>query len=514
MKAVLRRHAFPLGLAGALALSLAASAYAYVCHPDLPGTRSLAVSGRVDGYALTGRRVTLHAWVRGCERRIVWRPAAASSSTSGCTSRAATKPLRRAASDGRVRVVLLPGSRSPDQPDRLAVYDARTGTGLHAWPLPAAASSVDVSRGVAVVATANGDYAVRLRDGRFALIGVKRPRDRPQIDPAGLVFQDDLYKRRTARHSTLKFLPFPTVLHALRPFGPLRVPARIGDFALDGRTVLFVKKDSSGDCDRIGVWTIPWHYSTDLMDEPPICPERHAPGGISRLAVGGQFVEVVTTYGRVQTLISSTFVHCIEKVVARTRLGAGSIPAVAGDSSTLAYAQARRSGTTRVAHLHGQRVAGSVELPSAAQLSVDGGAVAVLRADGRVDVLRGDRIVRTFAAAGARAVALRSGLLTLLTRAGNLDTYSVGDGRLVHRWRAPTGAGAAVDVHYGVAVVTAGTRVYAISLATGRRALLFRAPRAVRAQLDDIGVVYVYDVGRSGVVGFLPFAAVERALAP
>src|SRR4026209_590689 len=48
---MLRRQAFHLGVAGAVALALAASAYAYVCHPDLPGTRSLAVQGKVDSYS-------------------------------------------------------------------------------------------------------------------------------------------------------------------------------------------------------------------------------------------------------------------------------------------------------------------------------------------------------------------------------------------------------------------------------------------------------------------------------
>jgi hypothetical protein len=62
-----------LGAVGAFALVFAASGLAYVCHPDPPGTRSLSVGGRIDGYALSGGHVTIHAWVRGCERTIVWR---------------------------------------------------------------------------------------------------------------------------------------------------------------------------------------------------------------------------------------------------------------------------------------------------------------------------------------------------------------------------------------------------------------------------------------------------------
>ena len=109
------------------------------------------------------------------------------------------------------------------------------------------------------------------------------------------------------------------------------------------------------------------------MDEPPICPEQHAPGGIEALALGGQYVEIVTRYGNVQTLISSTFVRCIEKVVTRTRLGAGAIPAIAGDGSTLAYAVRTGTSPTRVGRLAGQRPAGSAKVPSAARLSVDRG---------------------------------------------------------------------------------------------------------------------------------------------
>ena len=502
-----------LGVVGVTALVFTASGLAYVCHPDLPGTRSLGVGGRVDAYALSAARVTIHAWVRGCERTIVWRPTAAASSVGGCKTRPAATPPRREASDGRHRVVLISGSRNPDLPDRLAVYDARTGTGLHAWPLPASASSVDVARGLAVLSTSNGVYVLRLSDGRFALLGVKRQGDRPQIGPAGMVFNDDLYKRRSAGRSLLKFLPYATSTHALRPFGPLRVPARIGEFSLDGRSVIFVKKDPTGECDRIGVWTIPWHYSTDLMDEPPICPERHAAGGIEALALGGQYVEVLTRYGNVQTLVSSTFVRCIEKIVTRTRIGTGAIPAVAADGSTLAYAVRAGAGPAQVGRLLGQRPAGTAQVPSAVSLSVDRGRLAVLGAGGRVDVLQDNRVLQTFEQIGATALALRGNELTVVTRAGTLDTYGLWEGRLLHRWRLPAGTSPAVDVHYGVAVVSAGRQLFAVSLSSRRQRVLLRAPQPVRAHLDDIGVVYAYNAGRTGVLGFIPFAAVERALA-
>src|SRR5919204_1506860 len=434
-----------LGVVGVLALVSAGSALAVVCHPDLPGTRSLAVHGRVDAYTMRGGRVTIDARIEGCERRIVWRPIAETSAQGRCTSAGpVSSGSGRSATDGRFRVVLEPGSAFPDRPDRLAVFDPRTGAALHRWPLPAAASTVDVARGVAVLSTSNGVYAVRLRDGQFALVGVKRPRDYPKLEAPGIVFQDDQYKRRSATSSLLKFVPFASVTHALRPFGPLRVPARIGDFSFDGRSVLFVKKDPTGVCDRIGVWTIPWHYTTDLMDEPPFCPERHAAGGITALALGGQYLEVVTTYGKVQTLISSTFIRCIEKVVTGTRLGTGSIHELAGDGPTLAYALRRSAGPAKIGLLHGLEPAGTTATTSAVRLSVDRGRLAVLRAAGTVDVLEGERVLRSFPATRARAIALRRDQLVVLTRR-TLDVYGLLEGRLLNSWRVPAGTRAPGD---------------------------------------------------------------------
>jgi hypothetical protein len=43
--------------------------------------------------------------------------------------------------------------------------------------------------------------------------------------------------------------------------------------------------------------------------------------------------------------------------------------------------------------------------------------------------------------------------------------------------------------------------------------VLLKTPRPVRAQIDDVGVVYTYNIGRSGFLGFVPFAKVEAALA-
>jgi hypothetical protein len=497
-----------LGVAGFAALAFAAPALAVLCHPDPPGTRSLTIHGRVDSYSVRGSRVAVKYWAQGCERRVVWQPFAATASEARCTSRAA-KRTQRVAFDGRLRVVLQKGSLVPDQPDRLAVYDARTGAGLHNWPLPVRAYTLAAAHGVALLSTSNGAYAVRLRDGQFALVGVERRGDHPQIAPAGMVYQDNRDRKHGGARALMKFVPFAAVDRKIHAAGPLRVPHTIGDFSTSGRSVIFVIRNMTGGCDRIGLWSIAWHYSTVLENESEFCPKRHAPGGITALALGGQYFEAITRYGNVQTLVSSTIINCTVRMVARGRLGSGTVPRrVAGGDSLLAYALGGKVGL-----LHGQRragVLGSDSVPM--QLASDRSQLAVLRADGRVDVWRGKRLLRSFDPDGARAIALRARELTVLTNRRTLDVFNVTDGELLHSWSVPAGADPTVNTHFGVAVLTAGRNVLAVSLATGRRAVLFHAPARVGAQVDDAGVVYRYNVQGAGFLGFVPFAAVERAL--
>jgi hypothetical protein len=72
--------------------------------------------------------------------------------------------------------------------------------------------------------------------------------------------------------------------------------------------------------------------------------------------------------------------------------------------------------------------------------------------------------------------------------------------------------GGRVDVQYGVAVVTRGSTVLGVRLATGRIAPLAHAPRAVSAQVEGPGVAYEYNAGGHGFVGFVPLAKIERRL--
>jgi hypothetical protein len=507
-----------LGVAGLLALAFAGPALAILCHPDPPGTRSLTIHGRVDGYSLHGTRVAVEYRARGCERRVVWQPLISTASQARCTSRAPGGRAKRVAFGGRLRVVLQKGSVVPDRPDRLAVYDARTGAGLHNWPLPVRAHTLEVARGVALLSTSSGVYAVRLSDGQYAMVGVERRGDHPQIAPAGMVYQDNRDGRHGGARALMKFVPFDAVARRLHPAGPLRVPYTVGDFSTSGGSVIFVIRNPAGGCDRIGEWSVAWHYSTVLMNEPAFCPRRHGPGGITALALGGQYLEAVTRFGDVQTLVSSTIVRCTERVVARTRIGSGTIiRRVAGGSSLLAYALGPETvtsgGAGKIGLLHGQRpagVLGSASVPM--QLASDRNQLAVLRADGRVDVWGGKRLLRSFEPDGARAIALRATQLTVLTRRQTLDVFSLTDGELLHSWSVPAGTSAAVSTHFGVAVLTAGRNVVALQMATGRKVVLFHAPAAVAAQVNDAGIIYRYNLRGAGFLGFLPFAAIDRAL--
>jgi hypothetical protein len=70
----------------------------------------------------------------------------------------------------------------------------------------------------------------------------------------------------------------------------------------------------------------------------------------------------------------------------------------------------------------------------------------------------------------------------------------------------------ALDVHFGVAVLTRGGTVYALALQNGRLTTLARAVRHVRAQIESSGVVYQYNGARGGELRFVPMSVVEAKL--
>ena len=47
-------------------------AYAWLCHPDPAGTKTLVVVGAVDGYSMVGTRVDVSYRGEGCAKRALW----------------------------------------------------------------------------------------------------------------------------------------------------------------------------------------------------------------------------------------------------------------------------------------------------------------------------------------------------------------------------------------------------------------------------------------------------------
>ena len=148
----------------------AAASDAPQCHPDLPGTRTLSVTGTVTSYRFAAPG-TLAVSVRGGVV-VRWNDAA-NASASGRGSRAAgpaTAPQKLFAVQGDrlVRVVLA--ANGVDRPDRLDVFARATGHRIASWPLIARPARVALSGGIAILSGADRGalYALRISDGRIA----------------------------------------------------------------------------------------------------------------------------------------------------------------------------------------------------------------------------------------------------------------------------------------------------------------------------------------------------------
>ena len=201
-------------------------------------------------------------------------------------------------------------------------------------------------------------------------------------------------------------------------------------------------------------------------------------------------------------------VACVERVLAR-----GTIPFVAGDGGLIAYV--RRAGAGWEIGTAGWRAKRRIaSIPSTVRaLSVDGNRIAVLRADGTVEIRsRWGSLLASVATHGASSIALSGGELTVLTRSRVLEVFDADSGRLEHSWRLPSGVRGPVDVHYGVAVLARGRAVVAVRLSTGRTATIAQAPSRVRTQIEGPGASYQYNVGRHGFVGFVPLVKIEQRL--
>jgi len=506
-------------------LTAAPAVAAYVCHPDQAGTRRLTIHGRVGAYSLVGGEVSISARRDGACTRLVWRPASSvvGERPGACVAAHAVTEVV----DGARRIAVVRPRGNVDRPDHINVYDRRTSSLLHSWPVFNRPLSLDVDGDTAVFTTAGRDgfYGLRLTDGRIGLVGVNQRVDTPQIDASGVVYQDDLYKRDDGKgRVVLKFVPRAAAEQEIAQGGkPIRTEGVVRDFSMDGQRVAIAVSDPKGICDRVLFWNLSWHYVSRLTSSTEAtCSPGHAAGGITNVALGGIAAEWVATYGHTSTVLSANIIACREWVIARLQNGpAGDLlGGISADGGLLAYAIGRHERELRGQAVLGRVVRGGVRGQAIADgaglpitVSADSGRIATLRQDGTVDVRkRGGRIVATVRPTAPRAIALRKGMLAVLTGAGRLDLFDVATSRLIRSMSVPAGARSTIDLHYGVAVLTAGTRVYVVDVSSGRTALLAQAPAAAKAQIEAPGVVYQFNRAGHGFLRFIPFAEVRSAL--
>jgi hypothetical protein len=539
------------------------------CHTPLAGTRSLTLNGDVAGYRVSGDHILVD-WVRsnGCGGTAVWRYLTAVHTTAETTScrartldRAAASVERLSASDGQ-RVVHVVAAPAQDTAVRLSVVDKTTNAEIASWPLPMMPDRVSLYRGLALLSSARrgGLYVVRLADGRIGQIGVTRAVDRPVIGAAGVLYQDDLdlAKHRNApTERTLNLVPLQSVQREIaQPFTTVRkymsyssptyssrrslaptaqgaansrparrhpmylhadparpfLVSRINAMAMDGERVALAVHDPRGRCDYVLFWNVAWHYVTRLTRAMGLtCPPVHAAGGITNVAIAGSRAAWTVDFGGRTRVLAAIISDCAEWVVARAQQGR--VSGLAGDGDILAYTlspRATAAGDSRTGIVSPTWNGTSLGHYKGAVrgLSVDDERIAVLDSGGSVSIETQDgQPVAQLDVGSARAVALRGDVLAALTDR-TIEVYAVDGSRRIASWPRPTGA-TSIDVQFGIAVLAAGRDVYAVDLSTGRTAKIFRAPAAVRAQIEAPGVALQYNVGRRGYVRFLPMSTIE-----
>jgi hypothetical protein len=233
------------------------------------------------------------------------------------------------------------------------------------------------------------------------------------------------------------------------------------------------------------------------------CSALGASRHISQIALGGARAQWVTAQHGRPIVVAADDIGCQEWVVARTR--SATALSLAADGSMLAFTLGGRVNDV----LGNYRASDLYTLGGVQALAVNGNITAALA---RQSVTIHDERTRqqTFRALEADALAVRGSTVVTTTSTGRLNVYR--HGAFVRSWQLPAGVQRGVDLQYGIAVVGARTGVYAIDVATGRTALLASTPAPASAQIESIGVGYVYSVGGRGTAAVIPMSAVEAAL--
>ncbi|HEX3454346.1 MAG TPA: hypothetical protein VHS03_06955 [Gaiellaceae bacterium] len=502
----------------------AAAGDVWPCHPDLPGTRSVTVTGQVTGYRFAGRgTVVASVQTRHCAGVARWNYTASTGATAsvaclgssaGGSPAAATKLV---AAQGKRLVRVVPAPAGVDRPDRLDVIDRATGRRISSWPLIDRPARVALFGGTAILSEAGRNvlYALRLSDGRIATLGVARAGDRPIIGTAGVVYQDDLSQRAhrlAPNRVTLKLVPLASVTRQLSLADrQIETHWKITAMGMDATRVAYAVHDPSGRCDAVKSWIPPWHFVARVTHpRGPTCLAAHASGGVTNVAMAGDRLVWTVRYGNATRVLAASTIGCKEWVVSRPAPapGGATVAQLAGDGGVLAYAV---PGAVETVSAESDRWYGEVVSRSAVPvraISVDDDEIATLYRGGAVTVMtEKGHLVGSFAPGPARAIALRGNTVAVL-HSGRLDVYSVATGALTHSWPVPADA-RTVDLQYGIAVIAAGGDVLALNVATGRTARLLHAHGRVAAQIDSPGAVVQFNASGHGFLRFIPLSTIE-----
>ena len=415
---------------------------------------------------------------------------------------------------GTGRVSLVQGSA--DLPDRIRVVSA-AGT-ARSWPLPEHVQRLDAFAQTAVFAGAEREvYAVDLRNGRVALVGLDRRGDVPQIDAPGVVFQDNLAKKYEHSGRTLmKFIPSGAVDRFLsRAGGPVDLPGSVQSIGMDGYRVALAVR-TPGECAQIMYWNVAWNYVSKITDDDErTCKLTRAGAPIRSVAIAGIRSAWVIHSRRADRILASNSTACFDRIVQTVPRKSGHLTSLSGDGAALAFAMTNAAVQGNVLGTVGERQIQPLVRGEGAPIAIsaDAGRLAVLNRDGTID-LRSDRgdLIGTIANTHAVAIALRANHTVVLTRSGRLQVYSTATQEKLHDWSAPAGASSRIDAQFGVAVVTSGGNIYAISLANGHQSLMASVPGPAIAEIEPSGIVYAYNSGSRGHLRFVRFAEVEAAV--
>jgi hypothetical protein len=483
------------------AFGLAAPAIAaYVCHPDPPGTRTLSLRGDLLGFTLQGTDLVVALRSNGACRALAWRSADGTLSQSGLSCTTITRASQPTAPQN-VRVVRP--TAGVDRPDRLV-------TGNDSWPLPVRVRphTLQVSGSLAAYSALGGHglWVTRLTDGRTTFVAPLRAGTSAILDAQGVAYIDNVYKHRPATRPVVKFVPTSGLRRELSQVGrPVDAGGAIKSFSMDGTRVALVVSGGAA-CDRVVFWNIPWRSVEQVSQKAGVtCAASGASKRISQVALGGARAQWVTSQEGRPIVVAADDIGCQEWVISRLSTKPGF--ALAADGGNLAFALVGRKHSSVDTVTGGYRSRDLYGLGGAIHsMSADRYHTAIL-SNGRIDVRssRGSALA-AYSAPNATAVALRGDTVAATTRLGRLDVYR-GNAR-VHSWRLPAGTAPRVDLHFGVAVVTAGNAVYAVNVATGRTARLATAPAAAHAQIEAIGVAYIY----GNVARLIPMSRVEEAV--